>query len=117
MHSMMARSNSRYWLSPSMRADASSLGGHTLIDDLRLSGLGSTSTLRIRLDQQRSQLVDLSSAGDANRERFTLWASSAGIVCVATTSEIAMRPPGVSTRIASRKTALLSGARLITHSR
>jgi hypothetical protein len=38
----------------------------------------------------------------------TLSASSRGIAFTATTSEIARRPPGFSTRNASRKTAALS---------
>jgi hypothetical protein len=53
-------------------------------------------------------------AADAAAQRDCVVLEGEGIGAVATTSEIASRPPGFSTRNASRNVAALSGLRLTT---
>ena len=79
-----------------------------------LSRRGSTLIASNPASASSSELVDRGGAGHGPVSAWMLSAIARGITCVATTSEIAMRPPGLSTRIASRKTAPLSGDRLIT---
>ena len=83
------------------------------VADERAAAPASTSTRTSANPAARrsaSQLVDRRRAGDAAGERRDLRLQSAsGSGAIATTSQIASRPPGLSTRNASRNTAALSG--------